>query len=86
MENKQVRKINSVGIMAWKDQKRKLHFGVSDTQRLISQESRLFNKGFLELQNLEPRNPETSTTTKVSDTGRLRSQESRHFNTGNSKS
>jgi hypothetical protein len=31
MENRQARKISSVGIIAWKDQKRKIHFGVSDT-------------------------------------------------------
>jgi hypothetical protein len=38
MENKQARKINSIGIIAWKDQKRKLHFGVSDTGHWRSQE------------------------------------------------
>jgi hypothetical protein len=31
MENMQARKINNAGIIAWKDQKCKLHFGVSDT-------------------------------------------------------
>jgi hypothetical protein len=86
MANRQARKINNAGIMAWKDQKRKLHFGVSDTGRLRSQESRLFNTGVPKLRNPEPQNPETGTTTGVSDTGRLRSQESRLFNTGNPKS
>jgi hypothetical protein len=37
MENKQARKINSAGIMAWKYQKRKLHFKVSDTRHWRSQ-------------------------------------------------
>ena len=54
MTNRQARKINSARIMAWKDQKRKLHFGVLDTGRLRSQESRLFNIGVPELRNLEP--------------------------------
>ena len=49
MANRQARKINSVGIMAWKDQKRKLHFRVSDTGKLRSQELRLFNSGVPEL-------------------------------------
>jgi hypothetical protein len=40
-------------IMAWKDQKRKLHFGVLDTGKLRSQELRLFNTGVPELRNLE---------------------------------
>jgi hypothetical protein len=34
MENRQARKINNSGIIAWKDQKRKLHFRVSDTWAL----------------------------------------------------
>jgi hypothetical protein len=37
MENRQARKISSAGITAWKDQKRKLHFGVSDTGHWRSQ-------------------------------------------------
>jgi hypothetical protein len=49
--NKQERKINSVGITAWKDQKRKLHFKVSNTGRLRSQELRLFNTRVPELRN-----------------------------------
>jgi hypothetical protein len=39
MENKQARKISSAGIMAWKDQKCKLHFVVSDTGHWRSQGS-----------------------------------------------
>jgi hypothetical protein len=61
MANRQARKISSAGIIAWKDQKHKLHFGVSDTGRLRSQESRLFNTGFSELRNPEYRNPEIGT-------------------------
>jgi hypothetical protein len=53
MANMQERKINNVGIMARKDQKHKLHFGVSDTGKLRSQELRLFNTGVPELQNLK---------------------------------
>jgi hypothetical protein len=53
MANMQARKINNAGIMARKDQKRKLHFGVSDTGKLRSQELRLFNTGVPELRNLK---------------------------------
>jgi hypothetical protein len=55
MANRQARKINNAGIMARKDQKRKLHFGVSDTGKLRSQELRLFNTGVPELRNLKSR-------------------------------
>jgi hypothetical protein len=51
MTNRQAKKISSTGIMAWKNQKRKIHFGVSDTRKLRSQELRLFNIGVSELQN-----------------------------------
>jgi hypothetical protein len=80
--------------MAWKDQKRKLHFGVSDTGSWRSQESRLFITGVPKLRNAKRRNPETGTSTKtpfqefrtgkskVSDTGSWRSQESRLFISG----
>jgi hypothetical protein len=61
MTNRQARKINSARIMAWKDQKRKLHFRVSDTRKLRSQELRLFNTGVPELRNPESRNPEIGT-------------------------
>jgi hypothetical protein len=61
MANRQARKTNSAGIIAWKDQKRKLHFRVSDTGRLRSQELRLFNTGVPELRNPESRNPEIGT-------------------------
>jgi hypothetical protein len=81
MENRKVRKINSARIMAWKDQKRKIHFGVSDTRRLRSQESRIFNTGVLKLRNVKPQNLKIGTSIEVLDTGRLRSQESRLFNT-----
>jgi hypothetical protein len=40
---------------------RKLHFGVSDTGKLRSQELRLFNTGVPELRNPESRNPERGT-------------------------
>jgi hypothetical protein len=53
MENREARKIGNVGIIAWKDQKCKLHFKVSYTRRLRSQELRLFNIGVLELQDSE---------------------------------
>jgi hypothetical protein len=53
MENRQARKISSAGIMARKDQKRKLHFRVSDTGKLRSQELRLFNTGVPELRKSE---------------------------------
>jgi hypothetical protein len=49
MENRQARKINNAGIIAWKDHKCNLHFRVSNTERLRSQELRLFNTGVLEL-------------------------------------
>jgi hypothetical protein len=39
MANRKARKTNSAGIIAWKDQKRKLHFGVSDTGHWRSQGS-----------------------------------------------
>jgi hypothetical protein len=39
MEKKQARKINSARIIAWKYQKRKLHFGVSDIGHWRSQGS-----------------------------------------------
>jgi hypothetical protein len=39
MANRQARKISSAGIIAWKDHKRKLHFGVSDTGHWRSQEA-----------------------------------------------
>jgi hypothetical protein len=39
MENRQAMKINSAGIIAWKDQKRKLHFKVLDTGHWRSQGS-----------------------------------------------
>jgi hypothetical protein len=45
MENRQARKLISVGVMALKDRKSKLHFGVLDTRILTSQESRLSNTG-----------------------------------------
>jgi hypothetical protein len=77
MENRQARKISSADIIAWKDQKCKLHFGI-----LRSQESRLFNTRVSKLRKVKPRNPETGTSNRVSNTGRLRSQESRLFNTG----
>ena len=53
MTNKQARKIKNAGIMARKDQKRKIHFGVLDTKKLRIQELRLFNTGVSELQNPE---------------------------------
>jgi hypothetical protein len=43
MENRQERKTSNTRIIAWKDQKHKIHFGVLDTERLRSQELRLFN-------------------------------------------
>jgi hypothetical protein len=52
-------------MMAWKDQKRKLHFGVSDTGSWRSQESRLFITGVPKLRNAKRRNPETGTSTKT---------------------
>jgi hypothetical protein len=52
-------------MMAWKDQKRKLHFGVSDTGSWRSQESRLFITGVPKLRNVKRRNPETGTSTKT---------------------
>jgi hypothetical protein len=61
MANRQARKINSAGIIAWKDQKHKLHFRVSNTGRLRSQESRLFNTRVSELRNPESQNPEIGT-------------------------
>jgi hypothetical protein len=70
MENRQARKTSSAGIIAWKDQKRKLHFGVSDTGRLRSQELRLFNTGVPELRNPESQNPERGTSTRVLQTGK----------------
>jgi hypothetical protein len=84
----------STTMMAWKDQKRKLHFRVSDTGSWRSQELRLFITGVPKLRNAKRRNPETGTSTKtpfqsfadrkskVSDTGSWRSQESRLFITG----
>jgi hypothetical protein len=64
MANRQARKISSAGIMAWKDQKRKLHFRVSDTGRLRSQELSLFNTGVPKSRNAKRRNPEIGTPTK----------------------
>jgi hypothetical protein len=55
MEIRQARKINNAGIMARKDQKLKLHFEVSDTGKLRSQELRLFNTGVPELRNSKSR-------------------------------
>jgi hypothetical protein len=74
-------------MMAWKDQKCKLHFGVLDTGSWRSQESRLFITGVPKLRNaIEHRNPETAHQQSlhfgVSDTGSWRSQESRLFITG----
>jgi hypothetical protein len=57
MENRQAKKTSSAGIIAWKDQKRKLHFIVSNTGRLRSQYLRLFNTVVPELKNPESRNP-----------------------------
>jgi hypothetical protein len=51
--------------MAWKDQKRKLHFGVSDSGSWRSQESRLFIIGVLKLRNVKCRNPEIGTSRKT---------------------
>jgi hypothetical protein len=48
----------------------RLHFGVSDTGRLRSQELRLFNTGVPELRNPESRNPERGTSTRVLQTGK----------------
>jgi uncharacterized protein YlbG (UPF0298 family) len=70
MANKQTRKINSVGIIAWKVQKRKLHFEFLDIKRLRNQESRLFNTGVQELRNTESRNPERGTSTRVLQNGK----------------
>jgi len=53
MANRQARKLSGAGIMAWNDQKSKLHFRVLDIGRLRSQELRLFNTGVSELQNPE---------------------------------
>jgi hypothetical protein len=39
MTNRQAKKINNVGIIAWKDHKCKLHFGVLDTRHWRSQGS-----------------------------------------------
>jgi hypothetical protein len=55
MTNRQAKKISSAGIMACKNQKRKLHFEVSDTEKLRSQELRLFNTEVSELRNLKSR-------------------------------
>jgi hypothetical protein len=85
MENKQERKISSVGITAWKDQKCKLHFEVSDTGHWRSQ-GRNSRHEMPKWRNAKPQNNETCTCTRVSDTERLRSQESRLFNIGNPKS
>jgi hypothetical protein len=68
MGNMQARKTNNARIIAWKYQKRKLHFRLSDTRRLRSQELRLFNTGVPELRNLENRNPERGTSTRVLQT------------------
>jgi len=45
MENRKERNINNAKIMAWKDEKQRLHFEVLDTGSWRSQESRLFMKG-----------------------------------------
>jgi hypothetical protein len=52
-------------MMAWKDQKRKLHLRVLDTGSWRSQESRLFIIGFLKLRNVKRKNPEIGTSTKT---------------------
>jgi hypothetical protein len=70
MANRQARKLCSSGIMAWNDQKSKLHFRVLDIGRLRSQELRLFNTGVPELQNSESRKPERGTSTRILQTGK----------------
>jgi hypothetical protein len=52
-------------MMAWKDQKCKLHFGFLDTKSCRSQESRLFITGIPKLWNAKRRNPEIGTSTKT---------------------
>jgi hypothetical protein len=52
-------------MMAWKDQKHKLHFGVLDTGSWRSQESRLFITGVPKLRNAKRQNPKTSTSIKT---------------------
>jgi hypothetical protein len=52
-------------MMAWKDQKCKIHFGVSDTRSWRIQESRLFITGVSKLRNAKRRNPETGTSKKT---------------------
>jgi hypothetical protein len=81
-------------MMAWKDQKRKLHFGVSDTgvggvksRDSSSQESRsceMRNAEILKQAHQQRLHFGVSQTgkSKVSDTGSWRSQESRLFITG----
>jgi hypothetical protein len=68
IENGQARKINNAGIMAWKDQKCKVHFVVSDTGKLRSQELILFNIGVPQLRNPKSQNPKRGTSTRVLQT------------------
>jgi hypothetical protein len=81
MENRQARKISSAGIMAWKDQKRKLHFRVSGYQALEESRKQLTTR-MSKRRNAKRRNTLIRLHFRVSDTRRLRSQESRLFNTG----